>query len=84
LFLDVSADVVDEGGLRVGLGGVGLFSAESLGVGGLGDGVERHLDVLPVADLVKFDVGDFLVADYGGVVSDNVARKFREVGSHND
>jgi len=84
LFLNVAADVVDEGGLGVRLGGVGLFRAEALGVGGLGDGVERHLDILPVADLFKFDVGDFLVADYGGVVSDDVARKFWEVGSHDD
>jgi len=84
LLLDIAANVVDEGGLGVGLGGFGLFRAESLGVGGLGHGVERHLDVLPVADLVKFNVGDFLVADYGGIVSDYVARKLGEVGSHDD
>ena len=84
LLFDLAAGVVDEGGLGVGLALLGLLSIEVVGVRGLGHGVERHLDVLPVADLLQLNVGHFLVAHYGGVVGDDVSGEFGEIRSHDD
>ena len=84
LLFDLAAGVVDEGGLGVGLALLGLLGVEVSGVGGLGHGVERHLNVLPVADLLQLNVGHFLVAHYGGVVGDDVSGEFGEIRSHDD
>lgn len=81
LFVHVAADVVDVLGLRERLAGVGLLGPEALG-GGLGHGVEGHLDVGAVSDLFKLDVTHFLVGNDGGVVGGHVPGKFGEVGSH--
>ena len=72
LLLDVLAEVVGELVVGVGLAGIVLVLRGKV-YRRFGDSVERDIGVLGIAYVLKFNVGDLLVADNGGVVGDDVA-----------
>ena len=72
LLLDVFAKVVWELVMGVRLAGIVLVLRGKI-CGWLWDSVERNVGVLGIADVLKFNMRDLLVADNGGVVCDDIA-----------
>lgn len=81
LLVHVAADMVNILGLGEGLAHFGLLIHE-ISCWGLGDSVERHLDVVTITVFLKFDVAGLLVAYDCGIVGWHVAREFWEIGGH--
>ena len=59
-----------------------LFGTESFVARSSGHSVKRNINVRTVANRIKFDVRDLLVARDSGVVCGDIARQFGEVWSH--
>ena len=72
LLLDVFAKVVWELVMGVRLASIVLVLRGKI-CGWLWDSVERNVGVLGIADVLKFNMRDLLVADNGGVVCDDIA-----------
>jgi len=59
-----------------------IFLGFELGNGWARQGVQGHLDVFVVANLVKFDMGHFFVINNCGVMCRHVTGQFGEVRGH--
>ena len=81
--LGVLSDVADVLRVTQGLVQLRLFGHEVL-VDGSGETIQWNWDYFGISDLFKFDVGNFLVGNDGGVVCGHVPWQFWEVGSHID